>query len=97
MICNKILGKVTKFGGKREKPLWEWRTDLWWGGGGGHIGLYRVKRSDYAKLCMSLSLDGTLPEYVISEEDNSPLTLYIDFHQSQICLDINSPFDPVHS
>ena len=38
------------------------------------------KRSDYAKLCMSPSLDGTLPEYVISQEDNSPLTLYIYFH-----------------
>ena len=25
---------------------------------------------------MSPSLDGTLPEYVISQEDNSPLTLY---------------------
>ena len=37
------------------------------------------KRSDYATLCMSPSLDGTLPEYVISQEDNSPLTLYIDF------------------
>ena len=32
------------------------------------------KRSDYAKLCMSPSLDETLPEYVISQEDNSPLT-----------------------
>ena len=32
-----------------------------------------------AKLCMSPSLDGTLPEYVILQEDNSPLTLYIDF------------------
>ena len=30
---------------------------------------------------MSPSLDGTLPEYVISQEDNSPLTLYIDFSQ----------------
>ena len=39
-----------------------------------------IKRSDYAKLFMSPSLDGTLPEYVISQEDNSPLTLYIDFH-----------------
>ena len=38
------------------------------------------KRSDYAKLCMLPSMDGTLPEYVISLEDNSPLTLYIDFH-----------------
>ena len=36
-------------------------------------------RSDYAKLCMSPSLDGILPEYVISQEDNFPLTLYIDF------------------
>ena len=26
---------------------------------------------------MSPSLDGTLPEYVISQEDNSPLTLNI--------------------
>ena len=34
------------------------------------------KRGDYAKLCLSPSLDGTLPEYVISQEDNSPLTLY---------------------
>ena len=39
-----------------------------------------LNRSDYAKLCVSPSLDGTLPEYVISQEDNSPLTLYIDFH-----------------
>ena len=38
------------------------------------------KRSDYAKLCMSPSLNGTLPDYVISQEDTSPLTLYIDFH-----------------
>ena len=38
------------------------------------------KISDYAKLCMSPSLDRTLPEYVISQEDNPPLTLYIDFH-----------------
>ena len=41
---------------------------------------YGFKRSDYANLCMSPSLGGTLPEYVISQEDNSPLTLYIDFH-----------------
>ena len=40
------------------------------------------KRSDYAKLCMSPSLNGTVPEYVISQEDKSPLTLYIDFHNS---------------
>ena len=44
------------------------------------------KRSDYAKLCMSPSLDGTLPEYVISQEDNSPLTLYIDFFSSWISI-----------
>ena len=28
---------------------------------------------------MSPSLDGTLPESVISHENNSPLTLYIEF------------------
>ena len=55
------------------------------------------KRSDYAKLCMSPSLDGTLPEYVISQEDNSPLTLYIDFYHFLFFLDISSPFDQVHS
>ena len=55
------------------------------------------KRSDYAKLCMSPSLDGTLPEYVISQEDNSPLTLYIHFHNFSFFLDIISPFDQVHS
>ena len=38
------------------------------------------KPNSNAKLCMLPSLDGTLPEYVISQEDNSPLTLYIDFH-----------------
>ena len=55
------------------------------------------KRSDYAKLCMSPSLDGTLPEYVISQEDNSPLTLYIEFHNFYVFLDINSPVDQVQS
>ena len=29
---------------------------------------------------MSPSLDGPLPEYVISQEDNFLLALYIDFH-----------------
>ena len=53
--------------------------------------------SDYAKLCMSPSLDGTLPEYVISQEDNSPLILYIDFHNFFFLGPINSPFDQVHS
>ena len=55
------------------------------------------KRNDYAKLCMLPSLDGTVPEYVISQEDNSPLTLYIDFHKFRFFLDINSSFDQVHS
>ena len=55
------------------------------------------KRSDYTKLRMSPSLDWILPEYVISHEDNSPLTLHIDFSQFQIFLDINSPFDQVQS
>ena len=39
------------------------------------------KRTNHAKFCMSPSLDGTLPESVISQEYNSPLTLYIDFSQ----------------
>ena len=55
------------------------------------------KRSDYAKLCMSPSLDGTLPEYVISQEDNSLLTLYIDFQFFLFFSDINSPFVHVRS
>ena len=46
---------------------------------------------------MSPSLAGILPAYVISQEDNSPLTLYIDFHNFQFVLDINSPFDQVQS
>ena len=29
---------------------------------------------------MSPSLHGTMPESVISQENNSPLTLYIEFH-----------------
>ena len=41
------------------------------------------KRIDDAKLCMSPSLNGTLPEYVISQEDNFPLTLYTDLQQQQ--------------
>ena len=31
------------------------------------IWIIHFKRSDYAKLCMSPSLDRTLPEYVISQ------------------------------
>ena len=37
------------------------------------------KRTNYAKFCMSPSLDRALPESVISQENNSPLTLYINF------------------
>ena len=48
------------------------------------------ERSDYAKVSMSPSLDGTLPEYVISQEDNPPLTLYIVFHLFFSFLDINT-------
>ena len=46
---------------------------------------------------MSPSLHGALPEYVISQEDNSPLTLYIDFHNLQFYSDISGPFDQVRS
>ena len=38
---------------------------------------------------MSPSLDGTLPESVIPQDNNSPLTLYIDFHNFQFFLNIN--------
>ena len=46
---------------------------------------------------MSPSLDGTMPESVISQENNSPLTLYIEFHNFYFFLDINSPVDQVQS
>ena len=48
---------------------------------------------------MSPFLDGILPEYVISQEDNSPLTLYmyIEFHNIFFFLDINSQVDQVQS
>ena len=45
---------------------------------------------------MSPSLDRTMPEYVISQENNSPLTLYIEFHK-YFFLDIKSPVDQVQS
>ena len=44
------------------------------------------KRTNYAKFCMSPSLDGTLPESVIPRENNSPLTLYIAFIFLLICI-----------
>ena len=53
------------------------------------------KRSNYAKSCMLPSLDRTLPESVISQENNSPLTLYIEFHNFKVFLDVNSPIDQV--
>ena len=43
--------------------------------------------------CMSPSLDGAMPESVISQGNNSPLTLYIEFHHFYFFLDINSPAD----
>ena len=39
----------------------------------------QFKRTKYAKFCMSPSLDGTMPESVISQENNSPLTLHVEF------------------
>ena len=44
---------------------------------------------------MSPSLDGTLPESMIPEENYTPLTLYIDFHNFKYFLDINSSVDQV--
>ena len=46
---------------------------------------------------MSPFLDGTLQEYVVSQENNSPLALYTDFHKFKFFLDINSPVDQVQS
>ena len=43
------------------------------------------------------SLDGTMIEYVISQENNSPLTLHIEFQFFCLLLDINSPVDQVQS
>ena len=43
------------------------------------------------------SLDRILPEYVMPQENNSPLTLYIDFQNFLIFLDISSPVDQVKS
>ena len=43
-------------------------------------------------VCCDLpSLDRTMPESVISQENNSPLTLYTEFHNVYFFLDINSP------
>ena len=44
--------------------------------------------------CVCRPLWMELCQNAISQEDNSPLTLYIDFHN--FFLDINSPFDQVH-
>ena len=41
------------------------------------------KRTNYAKFCMLPSLDGTMPESVISQENNSPLTLYTEFQKKK--------------
>ena len=46
---------------------------------------------------MSPSLDGTMPEFVISQENNSPLNLYIEIHNVYFFLDISSPVDQVQS
>ena len=48
---------------------------------------------------MSPSQDGTLPEFVIPQKYNSPLTLYIflDFHILKCFLDINSLVDQIKS
>ena len=54
------------------------------------MGSTTFKRTNYAKFCMPPSLDRTLPESVISQENNSPLTFYIDFQIFSFFLDINS-------
>ena len=42
---------------------------------------------------MPPSLTGTLPASVTPQENISPLTLYVDFHNFSIFFDINSPVD----
>ena len=42
-------------------------------------------------------LDGTMPEYVISQENNSPLSLYTEFHNFYFFCGINRPVDQVQS
>ena len=54
------------------------------------------ERTNYAKFCMSPSLDRTLPESVISQENNSPFTLYIKFHKFTYFLDSLTQPDMVH-
>ena len=47
---------------------------------------------------MPPSLDGTLPESVMPQKNNSPLTLYIDFYiLILVFLDIYSLVDPIQS
>ena len=50
----------------------------------------QFKGTNYAKFCMSPSLYRTMPEYVISQENNPPLTLYIEFHNCYFFLDKNN-------
>ena len=55
------------------------------------------KRTNYANICMPPSQDRTLPESVISQENHSPFTLYIDFQKFQFVMDMNSSVDQVQS
>ena len=66
------------------------------------IWIIRLREIIMESFCMSPSQDGTMPESVISQENNSPMTLYIEFHNFFFFfffspLDINSPVDQVQS
>ena len=66
MIRNKILGKVTQFGEKRMKTK-EWRTDLWWGGGGAQcapLGFIGLKTNIHDERVCSSSTETTAPRWL---------------------------------
>ena len=46
---------------------------------------------------MSPSLDEALPEYVITQDNNPPLTLFIEFQTVRFFLDISILVDQVQS
>ena len=56
----------------------------------------RFPQTTFNSLCRPLQTV-TLPESVIPQENNSPLTLYINLHNSLFFLNIKRPIDQVHA
>ena len=54
------------------------------------------RRIDYEKSSMSPSVDRTMPESEISQKNNSPLDLYMKFHNFRFFFDVDSPVNQVH-